>query len=476
MAEDLWKLSACTVVARLRAGTLDALELTELALARIAALDPELNAVPTLVPERARAAARRAREERSRRAREEGWLGGLPVVIKDTHPVAGVRTTWGSTVFADHVPVRSAPHVRRLEERGAVILGKSNTPEFAAGAQTFNEVFGTTVNPWDRRATCGGSSGGGAAALAAGMAWLADGSDFGGSLRIPAAFCGVVGLRPSPGRVPQGPRATPFQSLDVIGPMARGVNDLALLLDALSGAHEADPISLPAPAMSFARAARQPSGVRRVAACLDLGPSVPVDAGIGAALDSALARIARRRITVQRRRLGIEAAIDAFAALRAVQFAAELGPVLEGHRDRLKPELVANIEAGLTQDGRRLVTAEQARGRFLGTLLDLFGEADILALPTTIIAPFPVTRRYPEEVGGVRFPTYFHWAAPTLVISLTGCPAISLPVGLTSSGMPVGLQLVAPPRADARLLAFARELEADFGSFPSPLLTRAIPS
>jgi amidase len=295
------------------------------------------------------------------------------------------------------------------------------------------------------------------------MAWLADGSDFGGSLRIPAAFCGVVGLRPSPGRVPQGARAMPFQTLDVIGPMARDVRDVALMLDALSGEEAGDPLSLPTPRVSFAAAAERSSGVRRVATCFAPGASVPVDPEIAAGLESVAGRLQDAGLVLQPASLEIEPAIEAFATLRALQFAAELGPVLQAHRRHLKPELVANIEAGYAVGGRELIAAEQARGRFVAGLLALFRTVDILALPATILPPFEIDRRFPEELQGVRFATYFHWAAPTLVISLTGCPALSLPCGSTGTDLPIGLQLVAPPRQEARLLAFARELEERFG-------------
>jgi amidase len=474
MTAELHRLPARKAVRKLRAGRLDPVELTEAALARIAELDPVLNAVPTLAAERARAAATRAGVERAERSADPRWLGGLPIVIKDTHAVAGVRTTFGSQAFADYVPMKSAPHVERLEQRGAIVIGKANTPEFAAGGQTFNDVFGATRNPWDLSRTCGGSSGGSAVAVATGMAWLADGTDFGGSLRIPAAFCGVVGLRPSPGRVPQAGRAMPFQSLDVIGPIARDTRDLALMLDALAGECASDPLSLPGLPEPFAAAVERPSGLRRVAIGFELGPAVPIEPDIARGLEAAAGRMEEAGLALERVRLEIEPAIEAFATLRAVQFAAELGPFLEENRNRFKPELVGNIEAGFGLDGRTIVAAEQARGRFVAQLTALFETADILALPTTILPPFDISQRFPEEVGGVRFPTYFHWAAPTLVISLSGCPALSLPCGFTPGGLPIGLQLVAPPRQEARLLAFARELEDRFGmagmvpGFPAP--------
>ena len=270
--DELLRKPAREVVRLLGRREVGPVELVRLALERIAAVDPLVNAVPTVCAERALAQAR-AIEAAPPPEDRRGWLAGLPVVIKDMNDVAGVRTTYGSPIFADHVPERSGYEIERLEAQGAVILGKSNVPEFAAGANTFNEVFGATLNPWDRRMTCGGSSGGSAVALATGMAWLANGSDLGGSLRTPASYCSVVGLRPSPGRVAHGPSATPFQTLTVEGPMARDVRDAALLLDAQAGLDPRDPLELRA-------RRRSPSRPRSSARCRRGGsPSPTTSAG-----------------------------------------------------------------------------------------------------------------------------------------------------------------------------------------------------
>jgi amidase len=250
MTDELWRMSAVEAVGRLRAGEVSPLELVDAALERIEQVDGMLNALPTVAAERAREAARHV---------DPGSpLAGLPIAVKDLNDVAGVRTTYGSPIYADHVPDASESMVARLEQRGAVVLAKSNTPEFGAGGNTFNEVFGETRNPWDTRLTCGGSSGGSAAALAAGEVWLATGSDLGGSLRTPAGFCGVVGIRPTPGRVPNGPDPLPFDTLGVEGPMGRSVADAALMLDAMAGHEASEPLSLAAPARPFLEAAAQP--------------------------------------------------------------------------------------------------------------------------------------------------------------------------------------------------------------------------
>ena len=311
---ELLRKPAREVVRLLERREVSPVELAELALARIAAVDGAVNAVPTVCAERALEHARRLGDAAPPDDRR-GWLGGLPVVIKDLNDVAGVRTTYGSPIFKDHVPDRSGYEVERLESRGAVVLGKSNTPELGAGANTFNEVFGITRNPWDTRLTCGGSSGGAAVALATGMAWLANGSDLGGSLRTPASFCSVVGLRPSPGRVPHGPSASPFQTLSVEGPMARDVRDLALMLDAQAGFDPRDPISFEAPVRSFAEAAGQPTPPRRVAFSADLGVT-PVDAEVAAICRAATQRFAELGALVE------EASPDLVLSGRGVHHAA----------------------------------------------------------------------------------------------------------------------------------------------------------
>ncbi|GIK86594.1 MAG: amidase [Betaproteobacteria bacterium] len=458
-ADEPWRWSAQRAVAALRAGSLDPADLVALAFARMDTRDGELNAVPTRLPARARAACERVRAERAVRLSDPRWLAGLPIVVKDTHPVAGARTTFGSTAFADHVPASSAWHVERLEEMGAIVVGKSNTPEFAAGAQTFNDVHGITRNPWDPRLTCGGSSGGSAVALATGMAWLADGSDLGGSLRIPAAFCGVVGLRPSLGRVPHGPQRVPYQTLNVVGPMARSVGDVALMLDALAGPDARDPLSLPAPVGRFVDALDGPVATS-IGCDLALGGLLPLDPAIERVVRAAIVHIEATGIGCPPVDLVTREACASFRALRAAYLAADLGGLDDAQRAAMKPELRDNIAQGLALDGAALARAERERGVFLAHALALLERHAVLALPTTIMPPFDADQRFPAEFRGERFDTYFDWAAPAFVLSLLGCPVLSLPCGLTDAGLPVGLQLVAPPRAEAALLATAARIES----------------
>lgn len=457
--------SAREVVRLLRAEEVSPLELVELALARIEAVEPLVNAVPTRCAERAREQARRIMAGAVTPPEDgRGWLAGLPVVIKDLNDVAGVRTTYGSPIFAEHVPARSGYEVERLEARGAIVLGKSNTPEFGAGAQTFNEVFGVTRNPWNTDLTCGGSSGGAAVALATGECWLANGSDLGGSLRTPAAFCAVVGLRPSPGRVAHGPSLSPFQTLAVEGPMARDVRDLALLLDAQAGFDPRDPLTFDPPAEPFVVAVERDPGLRRVAFSADLGGITPVDPEVARICRRAAERLAE---------LGCEvvldacpdfgAAVEVFRVLRAEHFVTTRAPLLERHRMQLKPEVIWNIETGMKLEAAEIGRAERLRAEMQRSAAAFMERFDLLLCPAAVVPPFPVEIRWIEELQGHRFPSYIDWVAITYAITLTGLPALSLPCGFTETGLPVGLQMVGKPRGEAALLAAAARLEELLG-------------
>jgi amidase len=458
---ELWKLPAREAVRLLHAREISPLELIDVALARIAEVDPIVNALPTLCPERARAHAKRVMAGQDAPPGDgRGWLAGLPVVIKDLKDVAGVRTTYGSPIFKDHVPARSSYSVERLEAHGGIVLGKSNTPEFGAGAQTFNEVFGITRNPWDTGRTCGGSSGGAAVAVATGMAWLADGSDTGGSLRTPAAFCAVIGFRTSPWRVPHGPGNGPFQTLGVAGPMARDVRDAALLLDAMAGFDRRDPLTYEPPAVPYAQAVDQPQPLRRIAFSPDLGGITPVDPEIARICRAAAGRF---------RELGIEVdedvspdlakTVEVFTVLRAANFVTSRAELLERHRDQLKPEVIWNIERGLEDTLGSLGWADRERAAMTRRMAEFLERYDLLLCPAAIVPPIPVEMRYLEELNGHRFPSYIDWVSITYAITLTGHPALSLPCGFTTDGLPVGLQLVGPARGEAAVLAAAAQLE-----------------
>lgn len=354
---DLVRATACDLVERLRRGEITPHDLLDALEARIAEVDGQVNALPTLCFDRARAQADALMKKP---IGERGLLAGLPVPIKDLTDVAGVRTTQGSPIFKDFVATRSNIAVERLESNGAVIYAKSNTPEFGAGAQTFNEVFGATRNPWNLTRSASGSSGGAAAALASGTAWLAHGTDVGGSLRNPASFCGIVGMRPSIGRVAHSPGAKIDRTLSVDGPMARNVSDLALMLDAMSGEHPGDPLSLPALPTSFLVAARSGAKPKRVAYSPNLGIS-PVDPEVAAITRKAAERFAEAGVIVEEAHPDFSEAVACAHVLRAYDYAITKGRLLREHRDLLKPEVIWNIEEGLKLTLADLERAEAQR-------------------------------------------------------------------------------------------------------------------
>lgn len=473
VADELIALSACDAVARLRVGEVSPVELVDAAAARIEAVNPAINAIPTLCLDQARDAAKAVVQSANP---EPGWLGGLPVVVKDLNEVAGVRTTYGSPIFADNVPDRDEVMVETLKRRGAIIIGKANTPEFGSGANTFNEVFGKTRNPWNTDLTCGGSSGGSAVSVATGMSWLATGNDLGGSLRTPASFCSIVGLRPSVGRVAHGAGLMwqdIHQTLVAEGPLGRSVADVALMLDAQSGRHPRDPKSLEAPAIPFLQTAREPRAPKRVGYTPNLGIG-PVDPEVTEICSAAAARFADAGSSVEEAAPDFNGAMDIFQTLRAALFATIAAPLLDNHRDQLKPEMVWQVEKGMALSAGEVGRAAIARTKLYERVLDWFGEYDVLALPAAIVPPFDVDVRYIEQVGDHAFDNYVDWIYITYAISLTGCPAISVPAGFTASGLPVGLQLVGRPFGEAELLSYAAQLESilDLGQM-TPLVPKS---
>ena len=461
MASDqkLVHATACAVIDKLNAGEVTPLDLLDVLEQRIAEVDGKVNALPTLCFDRARD---RAKALMKKPIGDRGLLAGMPIPIKDLTNVEGVLTTQGSPIYKDNVPARSDLLVEQLEHHGGLIYAKSNTPEFGAGANTFNEVFGATLNPWDLSRSAAGSSGGAAVALATGMAWLAHGTDMGGSLRNPASFCGVVGMRPSIGRVPHSPVAKIDRNLGVHGPMARNVEDLALLLDAMSGEHPADPLSLPLLPTSFLSAARSGNKPKRIAYSPDLGIT-PVDPEVAAITRKAASRFAEAGVIVEEAHPDLREAHECFHVLRAFDFAISKAALLRSKRDQLKPEVIWNIEEGLKLTVEQLERAEAQRVAMSARTLEFFRTYDLLLTPATIVAPFPIEDRYVAECAGKKFDTYVEWLGIVYAITLVCCPAMSLPCGFTASGLPVGLQVVAPPRGEAQLLAGAKVLEDILG-------------
>ncbi|TDQ83204.1 amidase [Dongia mobilis] len=455
----LWRLTAVAAVEKLKKGEVTPLDLIDDALARIAAVGPRVNAVVTLCPDRARDHAKRLM---ALPVEQRGPLAGLPIGVKELNDVAGVRVTYGSPIFADNVPEKSDIMVERIEANGGIVLGMTNTPEFGAGANTFNEVHGETLNPWNTKLNAGGSSGGAAVALATGQVWLATGSDLGGSLRTPAAFCSVVGLRPSPGRVAAGPGELRFDTLAVDGPMARNIEDTALFLDAMAGDHVGIPISYPKPAESFLAAARRREKPARVALCLDPA-GLPIEPEVQAMIRAAADKLAAAGIAIEEAAPDFGGVGEAFQTLRAVDYAATMRPLLNQHRDKLKQEVIWNAEKGLALTGEQIGKALIRRSRLYADMVRFFGSYDLLLLPAAPILPRHIKERWPREINGETLDNYVEWLKLAALITMTACPALSLPCGFSADGRPMGLQLVGRPKDEGRLLSHALLCEEILG-------------
>lgn len=461
MSEEVYFLTATEMARRLRAREVSAVEVMEAHLTRIERVNREVNAIVTLLPERAMDGARAA-DDRLGRGLPVGPLHGLPVAHKDLLPTKGIRTTFGSLVYKDFVPDRDALIVERLREAGAIAVGKTNTPEFGTGSQTFNEVFGETLNPYDTTKTCGGSSGGAAVALACGMLPLADGSDIGGSLRNPAAFCNVVGFRPSLGRVPAWPAVAAWFPFAVDGPMARTVGDAALMLGAISGPDPRSPVSLPEPGTVFSSPPERDFGGVRVAWSRDLG-GLPVDPRVTAVLDEQRGVFDSLGCVVEDAEPDFTGADEAFKTWRAWYYELALGELLDRHRDKLKDTVIREIEEGRRLGGPRLGEAERKRTELYHRMRAFMERYEFLILPVTQVPPFDVEQRYVTEINGVELETYIDWMRSCYYITATGLPAISVPCGFTPEGLPVGVQIVGRYRDDLGVLQLARAFEAATG-------------
>jgi amidase len=459
------KWTATEAVARLKAGEVSPLELIDAAEARIAETNPRINAMVTLCFDRARKHAQRLMQRKHSDA-PAAFLHGLPIAVKDNTDVEGVRCTSGSRVFENRIAPASDPVVRRLEAHGAIVIGKTNLPEFAAGGNTFNDVFGATRNPWDVRMSASGSSGGSAAALAAGQAWMATGNDFGGSIRTPAAFCSVSGLRPSPGMVARIQKQ-PFNPLSVEGPMARTVADVALMFDAEAGFDARDPLSPPlwssTPLPSFAQAAARPEKPLRVAVSADLGIAPVVDREVRNVIDALAAKLAAEGVTVEHTHPDLNEAGKNFLTLRGAVYIARVAPLLTQYRHLLKPEVVENAEYGLSLKLTDVVAAEIAQGEIIRRAAAFFEQYDALICPATLCPPFDVYWRYPESWDGVAFDGYMGWLVLTYALTMTACPVLAIPGGFTRGGLPVGLQIVGKPRGEVALFRHGAYLEQLLG-------------
>ncbi|WP_104116815.1 amidase [Arthrobacter sp. B1805] len=461
MSGALHELSAVELTGVIRRREVSAREALEAHFDRIDAVNGTINAVVTEDREGATALAEAA-DELTMSGGNLPPLHGLPMTHKDTHNTKGLRTTQGSPVFRDFVPTFDDLIIGRLKQAGVVTTGKTNVPEFAAGAHTFNELFGTTVNPYDTSRSAGGSSGGVAASIAARIQPLGDGSDMGGSLRNPASFCNIVGYRPSIGVVPTVPTRNAWAWLNRNGLMARDVEDIALGMTAIAGADPAVPYAYPV-TRSFKASLQLDLAGLRIGWSADFGLGVPVDREVVRVLEGQLQLFTDLGAIVEEAAPDLRGADQVFGTTRAFDFVLGLGDVVRKHGDAIKPEIRWNVEHGLALTAQDMIDAAVARTRLDSSVRRYFGKYDVFVSPTAQVLPFDASERYPTSVNGVEFETYLDWMRSATLISATGLPAVSVPAGFSEDGLPVGLQLVMPHGSDVELLQVAYAFEQATG-------------
>jgi len=455
-ARDLVFMTATELVALIKTKKISAREVLEAHLAQIERVNPKVNSIVTLVADRAMADAKKADDDLAK-GRVHGPLHGLPIAHKDLVDTAGIRTTKGSPFFRDNVPTRDAPIIQRIRAAGAITIGKTNTPEFGAGSQTFNPVFGATKNPHDTSKTCGGSSGGAAVSLACGMIPIADGSDTGGSLRNPASFCNVVGFRPSPGRVPSDSHT--WSPLSVSGPLARNVTDLALFFNALAGPDPHSPLSLDdEPNRASRSLVRDFKGVR-VAWWKGLG-GIPFESETRDIINAQRHVFESLGCIVEDAEPDFTGVDDAFPTLRHLSYYTNQGPLIKQRSEWVKDTIKWEVAEAERQTAADVARAMARQGKMYDDCATFFERHEYFVLPVTQLAPFDVTTEYPKEVAGVPMPTYIDWMRSCWYVSFMANPAISVPAGFTKSGLPVGIQIVGLPRRDWSVLQMGRAFEA----------------
>lgn len=459
--KEICFMTATELVHRIRAKDLSAKDVMEAHLTQIERVNPKVNAIVTLLPEQAIEQAS-VSDKILARGGEVGPLHGLPIAHKDLVQTRGIRTTYGSPVYKDFVPEVDGLIVERLKKAGAITIGKTNTPEFGAGSQTYNEVFGETLNPYDTSKTCGGSSGGAAVALACGMLPIADGSDLGGSLRNPAGFCNVVGFRPSPGRVPAWPNLGGWFPFSVLGPMARTAQDTALMLSAIAGPDPRSPISITEPGSLFTRPLERDFRGVLIAWSRDLG-TLPIDPRVTATIEKQRHVFESLGCSLEDREPDFTDADEIFKTWRAWRFELAYAKLLETHRDQLKETVIWNIEAGMKLTGPQIGRAECKRTELYHRVREFMETYEFLILPVSQVPPFDVKQRHVTEINGVQMDTYIDWMKSCYYITTTGHPAISVPCGFTDDGLPVGVQIVGRHQDDFGVLQLAHAFEQATG-------------
>lgn len=468
--QDICFLSAIELENLIRKKELSAREVMESHLLQIEQVNPKVNAIVTFLPEQAMEQAKAA-DEALARGKAIGPLHGLPIAHKDLVLTKGIRTTYGSLAFKDFIPQEDEIIVERLRNAGAINIGKTNVPEFGAGSQTYNEVFGETLNPYDPSKTCGGSSGGAAVALACGMIPIADGSDLGGSLRNPANFCNVVGFRPSPGRVPVWPDFVGWYPLSVEGPMARTVQDTALMLSAIAGPDPRAPISITEPGNLFSKPLERGFKNVRIAWSPDLG-TLPVDPRVTEVIEKQHHVFEDMGCRVEKSAPDFTDADEVFKIWRAWRMELALSEILPAHQDQLKDTVIWNIEEGMKLSGPQIGQAERRRTELYHRVRQFMETYEFFILPVSQVLPFDVKQRYVTEINSIKMGTYIDWMKSCYFISVTGLPAISVPCGFTPDGLPVGIQIVGRHQDDFGVLqlAYAFEQATEFWKRRPPVV------
>lgn len=461
---ELCALSAVEAVEALTRGDVSPPEMLEAALQRIAEVEPCVNALTVVLEDRARAQIARLAP-----GNETPWLAGLPISIKDLNPIKGVRTTWGTKGYADHVPQITDPLVERLENRGGVTVAKSNTPEMGAGGNTFNDVFGATKNPWNTALNPGGSSGGAAASVATGECWLSHGSDLGGSLRTPAAYCGIVGLRPTPGRAGGGSEEMQFAHEGLSGPMARTAADCALFLDAMTGFDPRLFQSLEAPRVSFLEEVRQAEAPRRIAYSPDLNGLAPVEGEVRDLIEAALKALEGVGASVEETCPDLTGLQASYNTLRALAQLSSPGQEPEPIQRHFKQTLRENIQLGRELTVDDIIAAMRGRSQLYNRMAAFMADFDALACPVVGLGALASEIEYPTEVAGQKQDHYMDWLKFAMLATTCGLPAISVPIGFTRSGAPMGVQFIGKPRGEAGLLKIAAVMETLIDGFGKPI-------
>ena len=451
---ELCFTSARKLAGLLHARKLSATEVMQAFIAQIERVNPKVNAIVTFLPEQALKAAK-ALDRKKRKLP----LAGLPIAYKDNVPTRGIRTTFGSPLFAKNVPKQDHLIVERLSAAGAITLGKTNLPEFAAGSQTFNAVFGATRNPYDFSKTCGGSSGGAAVAVACGMLPFADGGDLAASLRNPGNYCNVVGFRPTPGRVPAWPAPNAWNTLGVLGPMGRTVADTAFLLSAMAGPDLRSPISIAEPAEMFSDSLKRKFRKVRVAWSRDLG-GLPMDPRVTRVLEAQRGIFSSLGCAVEEAEPDFSGATEAFETLRAVGFLQSYGEFYRSRRGELKDTVAWNVEQGLKCTPEQIARATALRSDLYQRMRAFLEKYQFLVCPVNQLPPYPIETEWPREIAGVKMNNYLDWMKSCYYITITSHPAISVPAGFTPDGLPVGIQIVGRYRDDFGVLQLAHAFEA----------------